>query len=109
MFQNHDIISMFRRPSEIEGMLQTKFGFTSAEGHSSDHRWYELHLEGLPVILTKVSHTKREIRSGLEGKIARQLRVHKPYFDEMLDCTHNREDYYRQVRNDPYPPFDIRF
>ena len=100
---------MPRNPNEIEGLLQTKFGFSPARGHSSDHRWYELWLPGLPLILTKVSHTRREVGSKLEGKIARQLRVHKPYFNGMMDCTYNREAYYEQVRNDPFPPFDILF
>ena len=97
---------MPRKPREIENLLQTKFGFSSAKEHSSDHHWYELRLPGLPAILTKVSHTKKEIGPNLEGKIARQLRVRKPYFEGMMDCAYN---YYRQVRDAPFPPFEIRF
>jgi hypothetical protein len=26
----------------------------------------------------------------------------------MISCTKSRDDYYRQVREDPFPPFDIR-
>jgi hypothetical protein len=100
---------MPRRPHDIEAVLQTKFGFVRASAHSSDHRWYELHLPGLPIILTKVSHSREDIGPRLEGKIARQLRVRKPYFDGMIDCTNTREDYYRQVRESPFPPFDIYF
>jgi hypothetical protein len=61
------------------------------------------------MILTKVSHSKQDIGPKLEGKIARQLRVHKPYFEEMMDCTNSREDYYQQVRESPFPPFNVHF
>ena len=97
------------KPKEVERKLQDKFGFSTAEGHSSDHHWFELLLPGLPAILTKVSHNRKEIRAKLEGKIARQLRVRAGYFQGMIDCTNTREDYYRQVREDPYPPFDVLF
>jgi hypothetical protein len=100
---------MPRRPLDIEAALQTKFGFVRAFTHSSDHYWYELRLPGLPIILTKVSHSKEDIGPKLEGKIARQLRVRKPYFDGMIECHNSCEDYYRQVRESPFPPFDILF
>lgn len=100
---------MPRKPSDLETVLQRKFGFAPAREHSSDHRWYELRLPGLPPILTKVSHGRKEITAKLEGKIARQLRVRGPYLQEMLDCSHSREEYYQKLRDDPFPPFDIRF
>jgi len=96
------------KPAEIEASLQGKFGFSPAEGHSSDHRWYELCLPGLQPILTMVSHGKKEIDANIEGKMARQLRVRAPFFRGMIRCTKNRDDYCRQVHEDPYPPFDIR-
>jgi hypothetical protein len=96
------------KSSEIERLLQSKFGFSPAKGHSSDHRWYELQLPGLPVILTKVSHSKAEIGSNLESKIARQLRVRRPFFEEMIVCTKGLDEYKHQVQTDPYPPFDVR-
>jgi hypothetical protein len=100
---------MPRKPREIEDRLKGKFGFIEAKARSSDHRWYELRLVGLPVILTKVSHSKAEIGSRLEAKIARQLRVTKRYLDGMIDCSNSSDDYQRQVREDPTPPFDVRF
>jgi hypothetical protein len=96
-------------PREIERLLQNKFGFSEATSRSSDHRWYELRLSGLPVILTKVSHSKGTLSPNLEGKIARQLRVRGPYFREMMNCTRSREEYYQQVQTDPYPPWDKLF
>ena len=92
---------MPHKSSEIETLLQYKFGFVKAKEHSSDHRWYELRLPGLPTILTKVSHGKKEISRKLEGKIARQLRVQGPYFKGMLSCKHSREDYYQKLQENP--------
>lgn len=97
------------KPREIESKLLAKFGFGEAREHSSDHRWYELRLSGLPPILTKVSHSREPLSSTIESKIARQLRVQASFFRGMIDCTHDRQDYERQVREDPHPPFEIRF
>jgi len=100
---------MSHKPDEIEGVLKTKYGFTKSKHHSSDHPWYELRLPGLPVIATYVSHNNKEVGPDLLTKMARQLRVRKPFFDGMMGCTQSREAYYQQVRDDPYPPFYIRF
>jgi len=97
------------RPRDLESVLQTKFSFAPAPSHDPDHRWYELKLSGLPTILTKVSHTKKEIGRALEAKIVRQLRVRKPFFQEMVGCTKGPQEYEAQLREDPYPPFDVRF
>jgi hypothetical protein len=96
-------------PRDLERLLENKYNFVPAEGHSSKHRWYELKLDGLPPILTQVSHDRDEIRSTLEGLIAKQLRVRKPYFRGMVSCHNDRENYYQQVRNDPFPPWEIKF
>ena len=93
----------------LESLLTDKFHFSRSPHHSTDHRWYELHLEGVPVILTKVSHTKKEISAALEGKIARQLRVRKTFFRGMVICSNSCEDYYHQVKEDPFPPWNIHF
>ncbi|GAB62701.1 hypothetical protein KSU1_C1105 [Candidatus Jettenia caeni] len=90
-------------------MLQHKFGFTPAKSHSSDHRWYELKLDGLPTILTKVSHSRDPINKCIEGKTAKQLRVKKQYYEGMMSCSNSRDNYYQQVRKDPFPPFNILF
>jgi|SRR3990172_11686787 len=97
------------KPKQLESILQNKFDFKLAKGHSSDHRWYELTLTGLPTILTKISHSGEPINSSIESKIARQLRVKKSYYIEMISCKNSREDYYKQIREDPIPPFDILF
>ena len=97
------------KPSEVEELLRKKFHFSPAKSHSRDHRWFELKLEGLPCIMTRVSHSSKEIGKKLEGKIARQLRVRIPFMRGMMSCSNSSEAYCRQVREDPYPPFEYRF
>gem|GEM_PF-753999 len=106
-FQLDTASAMPYKPNEIEAKLQDKFGFTKAGTHSSDHRWYELKLPGLPTVLTKVSHSREPISAKIESKMARQLRVRHPFFKGMMDCNQSNDDYRRQVREDPYPPFDV--
>jgi hypothetical protein len=100
---------MPKKARDVEHKLTDKFGFLESRRHSSDHKWYELQLDGLPLIATKISHSSRDIPPKIEGMIARQLRVHGPFFDGMIACKNNREAYYRKVRTDPYPPWEIHF
>lgn len=95
------------RPSEIERLLQNKFGFERVS-EKQDHRWYSLRLEGMPTITTKVSHSRGDVGSQLESRIAKQLRVRNPFFKEMMSCTKSRDDYEHQVRDAPFPPWNER-
>ena len=97
------------RNRDVENVLVDKFGFVAASGHEEGHRWVELKLPGLPVIATKFSHKREDIRDKLWGIIAKQLRVRKSYLNGMIDCNNSREDYYQQVVTDPFPPFNFRF
>ena len=101
--------SMPRKPREIEQKIRNKFAFPEARVHSGDHLWHELRLEGLPIIFTKVSHSKAEIGAKLEGMIARQLRVNRRYLDGTIDCSHSSDDYRFQVRTSSTRPFDVGF
>lgn len=74
---------------------------------NADHKWFVLQFDGLPPIRTKLSHNKKEVKAGLEGKIVKQLRVKKIFFNGLMDCTKSREDYEKQLRTDPFPPFDV--
>jgi hypothetical protein len=97
------------RNRDVEEKLLNKFQFVESPTRSEDHRWVELTLPGLPVIPTYFSHGRQEIDDRLWGKIARQLRVRGKYLREMIDCTKSREDYYKQVTDEPYPPWTHRF
>jgi hypothetical protein len=94
---------------EAEQKIQGKFGFQLATERSSDHRWYKLRLEGLPVISTKFSHSKGDLSPMIEAKIARQLRVPRGYFLDMMACNKGPQEYYEQVRTNPVPPWDVGF
>ena len=97
------------RNRDVEDVLLNKFQFVRSQNRAANHRWIELRLPGLPVITTYFSHGRQEIADRLWGMIARQLRVRKRYLDEMIECTKGRDDYYQQVRTDPYPPWFHRF
>jgi len=94
------------KPTEVENMLITKLKMTREE---TDHTVFKFEVDGLPPIRTKVSHNKKEIRDKLESRIYKQLRVRKPFFHELMDCTKYRDDYIKQVQEDPYPPLSVRF
>jgi hypothetical protein len=99
---------MSYKPSEVEKCLKHKFNFCPSRHHEEGHKWFELQLPGLPIIATKLSHSKDEIRDRLLGKMARQCRVRPMYFKEMLNCNHSNADYCRKVTEDPYPPWNFR-
>lgn len=94
---------------DLEKQLKSKFGFSLSVTRSDDHRWYEISIPGLPIIATKVSHGGKELSSSLESKIARQLRVRRPFFLGMISCNQSKNDYLEQVKKDPFPPFDVGF
>ena len=92
------------KPKEIERILLGKLGFEHATTRSPDHRQYKLTLPGVGTIVTKLSHNNRDIGPSLERLIANQLRIKKQVFHGVMDCTKSREDYTRQVQDDPTPP-----
>lgn len=96
---------MPRDNREVENILLTKFRFSRAERRGDDHRWVLLKVPDLPPILTKFSHTREDIGEQIWGLIAKQLKVRTPYLNGMVDCTNSRDDYYQQVRTDPFPPW----
>jgi hypothetical protein len=91
------------KPREIEKMLTRKLEMSVED---ADHKWFKLDLEGLPPIRTKLPNHKGDIKPKLEGRICNQLRVRKTFFHGLMDCTKKLQDYEKQIRNDPFPPFD---
>ena len=96
---------MSRRNRDVEDSLLTKFQFSKCDALGDDHRWVELKLEGLPAIRTCFSHAKETIGPVLWKKIAGQLKVRSRYLDEMIDCTKSQDDYYKQLKEAPFPPW----
>jgi hypothetical protein len=98
------------KPKKVASVLESKFGFEEAKEHSDDHKWLALRLDGIPAIITKLSHSRDDIGKKLEGMIARQLRVEKQFFVGMIECTNDRDTYYTRLRTNPVPSFDdVRF
>jgi|ERR1700733_940843 hypothetical protein len=95
-----------RSNRDIENKLVTKFQFSPSQ-RAADHRWYELTLPDLPKIATCFSHGKQSIGPDLWKRIAHQLRVRPRYLDGMIDCSNDKEAYYEQVRNNPFPPWPL--
>jgi hypothetical protein len=94
---------------DVESKLLNKFNFSPAQNRNTDHKWYELQIEGIPVISTKLSHGIRELSDDLLAMIARQLHVRKKFLVEMVNCTKSSSDYIQQVTTEPYPPFNFHF
>jgi hypothetical protein len=88
---------------DVESTLINKFEFTSCKKQGDDHKWVELKLEGIAVIRTCFSHTKEDIGPVLWKKIANQLRVKPAFLDGMIDCSNDRDVYYKLVRENPAP------
>lgn len=100
---------MPRNNRDVEDCLLNKFGFTRSPNREAGHRWVEIRFSGLPVIATYFSHARGDINPVLWSKIARQLRVRAAFLNGMVDCNKNLADYEKQVREDPFPPFNVRF
>jgi len=92
------------KPIEIEKMLTGKLKMLS---ENADHTWFKLELDGLQSIRTKLPNHKDDIRDKLESRIHKQLRVRKPFFRELMNCTKHRLYYEIQIRDNPYPPFSV--
>lgn len=92
------------KPRQVKAKLTAKLGMTVS---NKDHTWLELRLNGLPPIRTKLPNHKEDIGPKLESRICNQLRIRKPLFCGLMDCTKYLQDYEKQVREDPYPPFNV--
>jgi hypothetical protein len=94
--------------SEVERQLVGKFAFSRDTGREAGHRWYSLHLAGLQPVRTKVSHGARNLPKALESRMAKQLRVRRAFFVDMISCTKSRDEYYEAIRQNPIPPWDVQ-
>lgn len=88
---------MPRNKQDVEQSLKRK-GFVRREG---DHHYFVYHtIAGLKTaIFTKTSHTPkmREIPDNLLGQMARQCRLSKSEFLDLVDCPLSREGYEAKV------------
>lgn len=88
---------MPRNKQDVEQSLKRK-GFMRKEG---DHHYFVYHtMSGLKTaIFTKTSHTPkmRNIPDNLLGQMARQCRLSKSEFLDLVDCPLSREEYEAKV------------
>lgn len=89
---------MSRKKADVERGLENK-GFQVREG---DHRFFVYHRKSdgkKTAIQTKTSHTPkmREIPDNLLGQMAKQCRLSKHDFLNLVDCPLSRESYEAKV------------
>jgi hypothetical protein len=85
-----------RKTLEIERALTGK-GFRKEETH---HEMYWLMVEGKrTAIRTRISHGKKEYGENLLGQMARQLRLRRRDFDDLLDCPLSEEGYLKILQD----------
>ena len=96
---------MAYKPNFVINRLTNKFCFSVSDHKEDGHKWYELKIDGVPIIQTHFSHNNEDIGPKLEDKIRNQLRVRKTFFYGMMDCNKSQDEYYLILRTDPYPPF----
>jgi len=86
---------MPRSTREVASGLEGK-GFVRRTG---DHAFFHLHVGGKKTaIFTKVSHGEKEIHDGLLGAMARQVRLTKRKFLDLVDCPLKEEEYVSLLR-----------
>jgi predicted RNA binding protein YcfA (HicA-like mRNA interferase family) len=74
----------------VAAALQKK-GFIKSD---SKDVYYRLYIGGKKTqIFTKISHGEREIHDGLLGAMARQVRLTRKQFNELIDCPLQKEQY----------------
>ncbi|HRP61922.1 MAG TPA: hypothetical protein PK400_01365 [Phycisphaerales bacterium] len=75
--------------------LQAK-GFECREG---DHKFFHFLNDGKKtIIFTKISHGEKEIHDGLLATMARQVRLTKKQFNDLVDCPLDLDEYKELLR-----------
>lgn len=92
---------MPRDAKDVAANLKRK-GFTPDDG---DHTFYRLFVGGKNTgIRTKISHGEKEIHDGLLGQMAKQTKLVKKEFLELVDCPMTLERYVELLRERDHLP-----
>lgn len=87
-----------RTKRDVESALKRK-GFRQDEG---DHHWF-FYWTGdgkKTTVRTKTSHgSTKDLGDGLLKEMARQLRISKPQFLDLVDCPMSREQYHQLLED----------
>ena len=74
-----------------------KKGFQS-ENSKDVH--YRLYVNGKKtMVCTKISHGEKEIHDGLLGAMARQLKLSRKQFNDLVDCPLQQHEYLKILRD----------
>jgi hypothetical protein len=88
------------RPARQVSSALLRKGFKSWD---SDHAVFELWIDGRKSpIHTKISHGEREIHDGLLAAMARQLKLKRAQFDDLVECPLSMEEYVGMLRAGGY-------
>ncbi len=86
---------MFRNRREIESGLLNK-GFRLSEGKHRDFIYWTL--EGRKsIVKTMTSHSMRDLSDDLLSQMARQCKLTKARFFDLIECPLSRGDYESQL------------
>lgn len=83
--------------ADVERALEQKLQMQRVD---SDHRRFYLVFDGRNILHTMTSHgTKyRELGDQLLGLMAKELRVPRKFFVDLVRCTRSRDEYIDQLR-----------
>lgn len=80
---------------DVTAGLQHK-GFQLRE---NDHSFFHLFVDGKKTIVsTKISHGEKEISDSLLGMMARQVKLTRRQFNDLVDCPLTLEEYVKLLR-----------
>jgi len=82
---------------DVAAGLQKK-GFLLRESH---HSFYHLYVDGKKtVIFTRISQGEKEIHDALLGAMARQVKLNRKQFNDLVECPLTLEEYVRLLQRD---------
>ena len=86
---------MPRKAKDVSATLLRK-GFQQREG---DHSFFRLYVDGKKTrVGTKISHGEKEIHDGLLSQMAKDTKLVKHEFLELVDCPMTEERYQELLR-----------
>ncbi len=87
---------MLLKSDKVRRSLKNK-GFSENNG---DHKFLEFFLDGKQILHTKISHgSTHDIGNYLIGQMARQCKLSKKEFADLVNCPLTRENYEKKVRD----------
>jgi len=91
---------MVLKTRDVRKQLLNKFHFIEC---NTDHKKYELFIDGEKIVQTKISHGGKDIHDNILGKMAKQVGVVRlSYFKEMILCTKSEKEYIQELRRNKF-------